>query len=85
MTEDDAGILVKIRDDGVGFSVAEASNAAVGHLGFRTMRDRAQNGGGWFKAESTPGNGSTISFWLPNKPLGPRSMEPMRLQQMPAN
>jgi signal transduction histidine kinase len=82
MREDDAGILVKIRDDGVGFSVPAATDINVGHLGFRTMRDRAGEAGGWFKAASTPGAGSTISFWLPNRPLGPRSMEPLRLPQM---
>jgi signal transduction histidine kinase len=82
MREDDAGILVKIHDDGVGFSVPSATDINVGHLGFRTMRERAAEAGGWFKAASTPGAGSTISFWLPNRPLGPRSMEPLRLPQM---
>lgn len=85
MREDDAGILVKIGDDGVGFSVPVATDINVGHLGFRTMRDRAEEAGGWFKAASMPGKGSTISFWLPNRPLGPRSMEPLRLQQMGAH
>jgi signal transduction histidine kinase len=82
MGEDDAGILVKVHDDGVGFEVPAATDVNVGHLGFRTMRERAEEAGGWFKAASTPGKGSTISFWLPNRPLGPRSMEPMRLPHM---
>jgi signal transduction histidine kinase len=84
MREDDTGILVKVNDDGVGFQVPVATDVNIGHLGFRTMRERAEEAGGWFKAASTPGRGSTISFWLPNRPLGPRSMEPLRLQQMSA-
>jgi signal transduction histidine kinase len=76
MTEDDAGILVKIHDDGVGFAVPAAGDVNVGHLGFRTMRERAEGVGGWFKVESSSSAGSTISFWVPNRPLGPRSMEP---------
>jgi signal transduction histidine kinase len=78
MTEDDAGILVKIHDDGVGFAVPAAGDMQVGHLGFRTMGERAEGAGGWFNIESSPGAGSTVSFWVPNRPLGPRSMEPLR-------
>jgi signal transduction histidine kinase len=80
MTEDDAGILVKIHDDGVGFAAPLTGDMNPGHLGFRTMRERAEGAGGWFRMESSPGAGSTISFWVPNRPLGPRSMEPLRGQ-----
>ena len=78
ITEDDAGVLVRIRDDGVGFSTGAVASAKAGHLGFRTMRERAQAAGGWLKTESTIGRGSTISLWVPNRPQGPRSMEPER-------
>jgi signal transduction histidine kinase len=84
ISEDDAGVLVRIRDDGVGFSAADATAAKGGHLGFRTMRERAQGAGGWLKAESTSGVGSTISLWVPNRPQGPRSMEPARPEEMAA-
>jgi signal transduction histidine kinase len=76
ISEDEAGVLVRVRDDGVGFSTTEAEAPKAGHLGFRTMRDRAQSAGGWLKTESTIGVGSTISLWVPNRPQGPRSMEP---------
>ena len=76
MTEDDAGILVEIHDDGVGFAVPSTGDMSPGHLGFRTMRERAEGAGGWLKVESSPAAGSTVSFWVPNRPLGPRSMEP---------
>jgi signal transduction histidine kinase len=84
MSEDDAGVLVRIRDDGVGFSVADATAAKAWHLGFRTMSERAQSAGGWFKTESIIGVGSTISLWVPNRPQGPRSMEPVRPEEMAA-
>jgi signal transduction histidine kinase len=80
ISEDEAGVLVRVRDDGVGFSTTEAGAPKAGHLGFRTMRDRAQSAGGWLKTESTIGVGSTISLWVPNRPQGPRSMEPAQPQ-----
>jgi signal transduction histidine kinase len=76
ISEDEAGVLVRVRDDGVGFSTSKAAAPKAGHLGFRTMRDRAQSVGGWLKTESAMGVGSTISLWVPNRPQGPRSMEP---------
>jgi signal transduction histidine kinase len=82
MTEDDAGVMVGIRDDGVGFSATDATAAKAGHLGFRSMRQRAQSVGGWLKTQSTIGVGSTISLWVPNRPQGPRSMEPVRPEEM---
>jgi signal transduction histidine kinase len=80
MSEDDAGVLVRIRDDGLGFSTTDARAAQAGHLGFRTMRERAQGAGGWLRMESKIGAGSTISLWVPNRPQGPRSMEPVQTE-----
>jgi signal transduction histidine kinase len=80
MSEDDAGVLVRIRDDGLGFSTTDASAPQAGHLGFRTMRERAQGAGGWLRMESKIGAGSTISLWVPNRPQGPRSMEPAQIE-----
>jgi signal transduction histidine kinase len=83
ISEDDAGVLVRVRDDGVGFSPSSGAVAAnAGHLGFRTMHDRAQNAGGWLRIESTAGEGSTVSLWVPNRPLGPRSMERAHAEEL---
>lgn len=61
----DGGILVRIRDDGLGFDADSLSGPAPGHLGFTAMRERAQCAGGRLRIDSTPGMGSTVEFWLP--------------------
>jgi len=38
------------------------------------MRDRAQIAGGWWKMESRPGSGTSISFWLPDVHQPPEFM-----------
>ena len=80
--EDDAGIVARVRDDGVGFSPDETTGTQPGHLGFRTMRERAEAAGGWLRVESSPGQGAMVSLWLPNRPQGPRSMEPVKAKEV---
>ncbi len=80
--EDDAGILARVRDDGVGFSVGEMPGSQPGHLGFRSMRERAEAAGGWLRVESSPRQGAMVSLWLPNRPQGPRSMEPVKAKEV---
>jgi PAS domain S-box-containing protein len=58
------GLLVKITDDGVGYSPAQAEDHC-GHLGLILMRERVQTAGGWCRIESTPGAGATVKFWVP--------------------
>jgi signal transduction histidine kinase len=65
LEDSDQGILVRIRDDGVGFSPEEAAQPRPGHLGFSAMRERAQMAGGWCKTESAPGAGTVVEFWVP--------------------
>ena len=59
----DGGVRTRVRDDGVGFRVHKSAEA--GHVGIPTMRERAHLAGGWFKVDSTPGDGTTIEFWIP--------------------
>lgn len=59
------GLLVTVSDDGVGFDVAEAGDPRPGHLGLRSMRERAELAGGYLRVESTPGRGTTVRLWLP--------------------
>jgi len=59
------GFLVRIQDDGQGFDLDGASGPVPGHLGLTAMRERAELAGGWWRASSTPGEGTTIEFWLP--------------------
>jgi len=60
----DGGWRVQIDDDGSGFTPAD-NGSAPGHLGLTAMRERAQIAGGWWKLESRPGAGTSVSFWLP--------------------
>jgi PAS domain S-box-containing protein len=65
--ERDGGFLVRIEDDGRGFSIHEALRPRPGHLGMGAMRERAEIAGGWFKVDSAPGTGSTVEFWVPGQ------------------
>jgi PAS domain S-box-containing protein len=60
------GVRVRIADDGVGFS--PEWNAPPGHVGLRIMRQRAEMAGGWFRVESTPGEGTVVEYWVPCEP-----------------
>jgi len=68
----DGGVLVRVRDDGVGMPHGVVGQSA-GHLGIRTMRERAELAGGWFRVDTSPGQGTVVSFWLPVSPGGGRS------------
>jgi PAS domain S-box-containing protein len=61
----DGGFMVRIADDGVGFSVSEDDYQRPGHLGLASIRERAEMAGGWSHIESAPGTGTTVEFWLP--------------------
>ena len=62
------GCLVRIVDDGVGYSPAEVEQRP-GHAGLTLIRERAEIAGGWSRIESTPGSGTTVEFWVPNHEL----------------
>ena len=59
----DGGLLVAVADNGTGFDPADGLKA--GHYGLRTMRERCDRLGGWLRIDSSVGQGTTISFWLP--------------------
>jgi len=59
----DQGLLLAVRDDGVGFDPANAGERA--HLGLASMRERVQLALGTFDIESAPGLGTTIIAWVP--------------------
>jgi PAS domain S-box-containing protein len=70
LEEYEAGYLLRIRDDGVGFEPADPDRSSVWHLGLATMRERAEMAGGWWKVMSLPGSGTTIEAWVPtNLPI----------------
>lgn len=68
VAEVDDGYLVTIQDDGVGFDPdAAVAKALPGHLGLRSMRERAEIADGWFSTESGPDAGTLVRFWIPSQ------------------
>lgn len=60
-------ILLAIADDGRGFN---ADGSFPGHLGLRSMRERAESLGGTLEVESTPGQGTRVQARIPRTGLG---------------
>ena len=60
-------LVLRIKDDGAGF---DPLAHRPGHLGLRTMRQRAEQLGGSLTVASSPGEGTTIAavFPLPAAP-----------------
>jgi signal transduction histidine kinase len=61
----DGRYLVCVRDDGIGFDVAEALRPRPGHLGLAALTERLQEAGGVLRLESAPGAGTIVEFELP--------------------
>jgi signal transduction histidine kinase len=62
------GVAVRIRDDGAGFQLpAPDAPAEPGHFGLVSMRERAEAAGGRFALTSSPGHGTTVDFWMPER------------------
>jgi PAS domain S-box-containing protein len=55
-------ITLDVSDDGKGF---DTKGDFPGHLGLRSMRERAERLGGTLAVESTPGKGTQIRTWMP--------------------
>jgi PAS domain S-box-containing protein len=55
-------VTLEVSDDGVGF---EAEGDFPGHLGLRSMRERASRLGGTLEVESAPGRGTRICARIP--------------------
>lgn len=65
LDDSDGGLLVQVRDDGVGYLPADSEMPQPGHLGLVSMRERAEMLGGWFRIEGDPGAGTSVEFWVP--------------------
>ena len=63
LDERDGGVLLVVRDDGVGF--APEDHPRPGHVGLVAMRERAEMARGWWRLESAPGAGTTVRVWFP--------------------
>jgi signal transduction histidine kinase len=60
--EQDGWIELEIEDDGVGF---DGGGEFPGHLGLRSMRERAERVGGELELRSAPGKGTRILARIP--------------------
>jgi signal transduction histidine kinase len=59
-------LVLSIRDDGVGFDVGAARDAADGHYGIsRSIRGRIADLGGDVRIDSAPGRGTEVEIRLP--------------------
>jgi signal transduction histidine kinase len=61
-TPDSPAVTLDIRDDGAGF---DPSGAFPGHLGLRSMRERAARLGGSLAIDSAPGRGAHLRVRIP--------------------
>ena len=60
----EAGVLVQVVDDGVGFDTAQPDAGR----GLPNMRERARLLGGRLTIESSRGGGTAVRLWLPAQP-----------------
>jgi PAS domain S-box-containing protein len=61
----DGGVRCSVTDDGRGIPPEEVGVSLPGHMGTASMRERVEMAGGWIKISSSPGEGTTVEFWLP--------------------
>ena len=59
------GLVVTVRDDGVGFVEGSEATDGEAHIGLQIMRERALRIGGQFAVRSSPGRGTEIRLQLP--------------------
>jgi signal transduction histidine kinase len=57
-------VEVRLAEDGAGVGF-DPTGEFPGHLGLRSMRERAERLGGTFGVDSAPGQGTRLTAWLP--------------------
>lgn len=65
----DAGLVLRVIDDGVGFDLVRATQRK-GSVGLLSMRERAELIGGSLQVQAVPGGGTAVTLQLPG-PGGP--------------
>jgi signal transduction histidine kinase len=64
--EEQGALQVSVADDGVGFDPDTLATRGSGHLGMRSMRERAAAAGLVLEVASTPGSGTTVHIAAPS-------------------
>lgn len=62
---DHGHLVVNVKDDGNGFVVSQFTVDEESHLGGHILKQRVESIGGEMKIDSTPGEGTTVTFVLP--------------------
>ena len=62
LVHDNGQVMVEVHDNGVGFAVGYDF---PGHLGLKSMRERAERLGGELEVESLPEQGTTVRAMIP--------------------
>ena len=57
--------VLRVTDDGIGFSPGDQATPRPGHLGLATIREHAEMAGGRCQIESGPGRGTTVEVEVP--------------------
>jgi len=57
--------VVRVRDDGVGFDVAQGLRLRPGHLGLAALTARVEQAGGVLRIDTASGAGATVEFEVP--------------------
>jgi PAS domain S-box-containing protein len=65
LSERDGACVLRIADDGVGFSDGVGETGRPGHLGLASMQERARFAGGSLQIETAPGGGCAIEVRVP--------------------
>jgi PAS domain S-box-containing protein len=67
LTRNDGQLHLSVRDDGIGFDVAELREQAVrgASLGLLSMEERAALAGGGLQYHAIPGHGTEVHAWFP--------------------
>lgn len=65
------GLRLELHDNGTGCDPARFEDRRPGHLGVRSMQERATELGGWCRFDSTVGEGTTVTVWLPDPEPAP--------------
>gem|GEM_PF-1681120 len=62
LVESENGVILEIKDDGVGFDTGLLTHKEKPTLGMIVMKERSKAAGGIFNITSLPGHGTTITF-----------------------
>ncbi|MCC6437155.1 MAG: MASE1 domain-containing protein, partial [Acidimicrobiales bacterium] len=65
------GLRLELHDNGTGCDPARFEDRRPGHLGVRSMQERATELGGWCRFDSSVGEGTTVTVWLPDQDAAP--------------